>query len=149
MQNSTSEPLHHPAGEHVIARAKQEGRRLEVDIEAGTFHSGARPLPKIEAQVRLIEGLVEAETGITVEAKDGFVYPGNGHDVRRNLFKSAAHCYDKGFGRRQDMVLVDVPMRFEPAPAVIFFHPAEKGDRLSAEPPEFKLVRHTALLSLL
>src|SRR4030042_3122442 len=136
MKASPSEALYHPIREHIIARPEQESRRLEVDIEARTLHPRARTFPKIESQVGFVRGFVEAKTGIAVKAKDGFVDPGNGHDVWRNLFQPAAHVYDEGFGRGQDMALVDVPVCFEPLPVVVFFQPPEKGDRLSAEPPE-------------
>src|SRR4030043_1805133 len=80
-----------PVGENVVPPGEKELRRLEVKIKPGTFHSGTRSLPEIDSQVRLVWRLVGAEAGVPVQAENGFVDFGGGHDVRRNLLQAGAH----------------------------------------------------------
>jgi len=140
INNRLPEAFQKPVREHIVARAEQEGRRLEVDVEAGAFHPGSGSFPKIEAQVGFVRCFIQAETGIPVKTENGFIDFGNSHDVGRNLFQPAAQGYDESLGGLEDIILVDFMVGFKPLPVVVSLECPEKGDRLLAESLETGLL---------
>ena len=67
----------------------------------------------------LVGTLVLGEAGVAIDAEQGAVDLGLGHDGGRDLRQPAAHGHDKGLGRLNEVLLVDVFVVVEPLLGVV------------------------------